>query len=420
VIKAMATYKTIQDSSLSLDYSRIECDICGSEDIIDTSEGYVCRECGVVLSIQKFQYDRPYNEESIQYATGLGKTQIGTKRERGISPHSGRLHRLNRQNLIIPNEEAVNEKAKTEISNIFSRLNLSDYSPIKEMAFGKFKEIRPQLRKGVKYRNTEKLVSIISYFCLKLRNVSINVYDLIDVSEITKKEFNDFCYQVRRYMPEYAERNRREYILQRVFDLSEYFELGMSFYHFAEKIFDRLWHGIRNTTDNVVAGLVSSISLICSRIEEVTVSAICNRLGIRMSTIQAQVKKKIFKRFNVEGFVSLIKSSDLLIKIIEKLGLLDPPKVDVEDVSQEIPVPNDHVELILGSAIEIFNAHEFDYYYFAVRSDKNTPIIINMKIYVNPLDSDYERYSLLKDNNLPDFEVFKYYNYKGPPSIWKS
>jgi hypothetical protein len=420
VIKAMATYKTIQDSSLSLGYSRVKCDICDSEDIVDTSEGYVCRECGVVLSIQKFQYDRPYNEELIQYAIGLGKTQIGTKRERGFSPHSGRLHRLNRQNLIIPNEDAVNERAKTEISNTFSRLKLTDYKPIKEMVFDKFKEIRPQLRKGVKYRNTEKLVSIISYFCLKLRNVSINAYDLIDASEITKKEFNDFCYQVRRYMPEYAERNRKDYILQRVFDVSEYFELGMEFYHFAEKILNKLWHGIKSTTDNVVAGLLSSISLIGSKIEEVTVSAICNRLGIRMSTIQAQVKKKIFKRFKVEGFVSLIKSSDLLIKIIEKLGLLDPPKVDVEDIPQEITVSNDHVELVLGNATEVFNAREFDYYYFAVRSDKNTPIIISMKIYDYPLDSDYESYTSLKENNLLDFELFSYYNYKGPPSLCKS
>ncbi|MFX0144094.1 MAG: hypothetical protein ACFE9C_08450, partial [Candidatus Hodarchaeota archaeon] len=78
----MATYRASPNSSISLDYSHLECDMCGSADIIDTSGGYVCRECGIVLEIQKLQYYRPYNEERIQYAKGAGKTQIGTNRER--------------------------------------------------------------------------------------------------------------------------------------------------------------------------------------------------------------------------------------------------------------------------------------------------------------------------------------------------
>ncbi|MFW9874624.1 MAG: hypothetical protein ACFFG0_16075, partial [Candidatus Thorarchaeota archaeon] len=309
VIKSMATHKTLQDSALSSDGSFLMCDFCGSEDIVNTTGGYVCRECGNVLDIPILQYDRPYNEETIQYSIGLGKTQIGTERERTISPHSKRLHRLNKQNTINLNKYSVIERAKSEIKSVFSKLDLSEYDSIKDMVLEKFKEVRPQLRKGTKYRNTEKLVGIISYFCLKLRNVSINLYDLIEASEIERKEFNDFCLQVRRYLPEYADRNRRKYILQRVFEISEHFDLSMDFYHLAESILSKLWHLIKNTTDNALAGLVSSISLICNKVEQVSVSAICNRLGIRMSTIQLQVKKKIIQRFRVEGFISLIKSS---------------------------------------------------------------------------------------------------------------
>ncbi|MFX1501151.1 MAG: TFIIB-type zinc ribbon-containing protein [Promethearchaeota archaeon] len=411
----MKTYRTLQSSSLPLDYSHLECDICGSEDLADTTEGYVCRDCGTVLEVLKLQYDRPYNEEIVQYAPGLGKTQIGTKRERGVSPHSGRLHRLNRQNLITPNKETVNERAKAEISNIFSRLNLNEYTSIKEMVFDKFKQVRPQLRKGVKYRNTEKLVSIISYFCLKLRNVAINVYDLIDNSEITKSEFNDFCYQALVYFPQYAERNRKAYILQRVLEISEHFALGMSFYHLAEDILHKLWIGIKNTTDNVVAGLVSSISLICSRIGRVTVSSICTRLGIRMSTIQTQVKRKIFNKFRVEGFVSLIKSSDLLIKTMEKLGLLEPSP------DTEVAASEEHVELVFGTASEVFNSHnEFDYYFFAVRGEYKAPAIITVKFNELKNNSHFRRRSKIKRYNLLDFEVYKYYNSKGPPNVYES
>ncbi len=62
------------------------------------------------------------------------------------------------------------------------------------MVFEKFKQIRPKLRKRTKYRNAEKLVSVITFLCFKLRNVSITPYELVNASKITKKELNDFFY----------------------------------------------------------------------------------------------------------------------------------------------------------------------------------------------------------------------------------
>ncbi|MFX0134602.1 MAG: hypothetical protein ACFFDN_13260 [Candidatus Hodarchaeota archaeon] len=405
----MTTYKTLQESALSSYYSHIECDICGSTDVVETKGGYVCRECGIVLEIQKLQYDRPYNEDIIQYAKGLGITQIGTKRERGISPNSMKLHRLNKHNSIIDNERAVIDKARIEISRIFNYLNLAEYDSIKKMALDKFKLVRHKLLPGSKYRNVEKLSSIVIYFCLKLRNISINPYELIEISMISKKEFNDFILQIQRYLPEYGERDRQEYILQRILEISEHFELGMPFYFLAKKILLRLWSGIRNTTDNAVAGLISSISLLCTGNRDVTVSTLCNRLGIRMSTVQAQVKKKIFDRFKVEGFISLIKSSDLLVKIMEQLGLLE--SIEQQEVSME-----NHVDIVLGNAAEVFNIHNIiEYYYFAVKGGKHLPTIITLKINGFPLN--FEKPLKLKTQALLDFELYKYHSTKDPPLI---
>ena len=376
----MATYKELINSSLSSGYMHLECDMCGSTDIVDTSEGYVCRECGIVLEIQKLQYYSPYNELLVQNAKRHGPTQIGTNRERRISPISERLNRLSKQNLIIPNEQAVIDRANVEISRIFSKLNLSDYDSIKHMVLEKFKEIRGKLRKGVKYRNTEKLVSIISYFCLKLRNVSVNATELIDITKITKKEFNDFCYQVRIFLPNYVERNRQEYILNRVFEITQYFNLGMEFFHLARKILKKLWHGIKNTTDNALAGLVCSISLLCSHNEGIMVSAICERLDIRMSTVQAQVKKKIIQKLRIKGFISLVKSSDLLMKIMEKLGLLEAEYPKVYDKVQEID--SEIVEVVLGNAEKVFNAiGHTNCYHFIIKGEENNLVFINICVY---------------------------------------
>ena len=413
MIKALATYKSLQESSPSLNHSQIKCDICGSKDIVDTREGYVCRDCGIVLEIQKLQHDRPYNEDLIQYAKGIGTTQIGTKRERGMFPDSRKLHRLNKQNIIIENDKKVLKDAEAEISRIFTCLDLAGYNSIKKMVLEKFKIAREKLRPRSKYRNVEKLCTVIAYTCLKLRNVSVNPYKLIEASNLSKKEFNDFLLQVQRYLSEYVNRNRQKYVLQRVLEIFEHFDLGMPFYFLAKKILHKLWDGIKNTTDNAIAGLISSISALCSCKDKVSVSAICNRLGIRMSTVQAQVKKKIFERFKVNGFISLIKSSDMLVRIMEKLGLLEGSE------SEETPevVSDGHVEIVLGNATQVFNVNNVDYYYFAIRGEQATPIIITLKINSSPLELEPETRPEVQSSSLLDFELYKFYRSRGPPPV---
>ena len=412
----MATYKVVQESTLP-SIASLECDICGSSDIIENPEGYVCRDCAVVLEIQKLQYDRPYNEDLIQYAKGVGKTQIGTRRERISSPLSIKLQRINKYNSITTSEEAVVEKSRIETSRIFESLDLSEYSTVKEMVSRKFKEIRPQIRSGSKYRNVEKLTAVTIYFCLKLSNVPINPYELIEVSKITKKEFNDFNLQLQRFLPEYGERNRHKYILQRILEVSEHFGLGVPFYLLSKKILFRLWQGIKSTTDNVVAGLVSSIAVLCTCKEKVSISMVCTRLGIRMSTIQYQVKKNIFGCFGVEGFTTLIKSSDILVKIIEKLGLLQAKESALEEV-QEVVVSDDHVELVLGNAAKIFNFHDnVDYYFLAVRGENAIPLIVAFQINGNPLNDVDKKKSLYYNRELMNFQIHRYYKAKDPPSI---
>ncbi len=410
----MATYKTYSNDVFSYVDSHLKCDICGSADISDTSEGYVCRECGIVLEIQKLQYHRPYNEELIQHSKGNGKTQVGNSRERCVSPISEKLNRLNRQNSIIPNEQAIIERADLEVSRIFSELNLSEFESLKKMVLNKFKEIRPKLRKGVKFRNTDKLVSIIIYFCLKLRNIAVNAIELINASKISKKEFNDFCLQVRKFLPEYLERNRQEYILNRVFEVSQHFDLGMDFFHLARKILKKLWHGIKDTTDDALAGLVCSISLLCSHNGEVTVSAICNRLGIRMSTVQAQVKKKIINKFRVEGFISLIKSADLLVQIMDRMGLISSESILHQEGEEEV---SEIVEIDVGNADRVFNTIDnVDYYYsyFVMKGKDNSVVFINLAIY--QFDESYKKPEKPQGEAFLDFLLYRYPLPTGPPS----
>ncbi|MFX1314410.1 MAG: hypothetical protein ACFE9T_00970 [Promethearchaeota archaeon] len=398
----MATHNKVRDIDHNVGFS---CDLCNSENIQETIQGYVCGDCGIVLEVQKLEYHRPYNDDIIQYSP-LGQTQIGTAKERSCSPHSTHLKTLNKLHSIQDNEKVVINNAKGEISRIFSNLHLPKI--YQSIVLKRFKEVRSKFLPGTKYRSVEKLIPIVIYYTFKLENIVINEIDLINASRISKKDFNNFKLQRDYYLPEYKSRVREEYILQKILYVTEHFGLGMEFFYLSKKIMYRLWKMIKNTTDDVIAGVATSIAVLCSYKGMVSVNAICNTIGVRMSTIQFQVKERIFESLKLNGFISLVHSSDLLKKIIQKLGIIKPKIERVE--------PVDIVEILLGSASQVFNSHnQIDYYFFALRSIENNPILIKIGTYNLLEEMDPKKRKEVQTGMLFEYETLIYYTTKDPP-----
>ncbi len=75
----MASYDLVKIDSLDVNSelnSSERSDMCGSMDIIETYEGYTCYNSGIVLEVQKLEYNRPYDKDILQHAV-ISKTQIG-------------------------------------------------------------------------------------------------------------------------------------------------------------------------------------------------------------------------------------------------------------------------------------------------------------------------------------------------------
>ena len=357
----------VKNLMVSRDSSILACDVCNSDEIAETIEGYVCRNCGMVLAIIKLQYDIPFKEKAIQNSKGLGITQIGTNRERKTSSHSWKLYRLNKQNLIDENKRDAEIKAEKEISTILELLRFSN--SFAEGIFSKFKEIWPQLYPGSRYRNPEKLVPIIMYYYLKLQNIVIDKDELVDVSEISRDEFGSFQLQILHYFPEYKLRKRRNYISQRLLEIKEHFNLDMEFYRLSKCILNKLWRYINNTKDDVVAGLCASILVLCAFKDKISTHKVCKFLNIEMSTIQCQVKDKIFKRFKISGFTTLVKSSGLLRVFLREIGLLTSKEVNQMEIKQK--KPQKVITLNLNNARKIFNPLNEHYLFESVIEGKN-------------------------------------------------
>jgi len=424
----MATTKNM-DKPKSLKISPLvdptyQCDICKSYDLVETREGFTCRACGIVLEVQKLEYHRPYDADVVQHAV-LSKTQIGFKSERRKLQYSAKLEGLSRIDASRSTEENVILTAKVEIKRILTALgfSLNDLDVI----LSKFKENRANLGKGTKYRSAEMLVPCVIYAFYKENNKPIREKDLLEVSKISKKDFNAFKFSIIRIWPEYQERDRKQYISERILEVSEHFKLGMPFYYQSRRILNRFYDSIKNTKDDVIVGLVTSITLLCSQKKEVSVCAICDRLGIKMSTIHRQVERRVIQRFNVPGFKTLVKSAELLKKVMEKLGVLDAGYVDPIEVSNNSFENDDIVQIVLGNANQVYNSlneseehflfvKEASGYLVASITDKQDNFNANQKLnfkefYASDKNEIYDEEEHIK------VELWKFYNPKGPPVL---
>ncbi|MCJ7647791.1 MAG: hypothetical protein MUP85_04200 [Candidatus Lokiarchaeota archaeon] len=400
--------KKWQQEEYSLDNGITTCDACDSTDIKQTREGYVCGNCGIMLSSLILEYHHPYNENVIQNAP-RGRTQIGLYKERVNKAQSVQLQKWQRLDSERDREEDVKIKAQSEIKRLLSGLGLplSETLPI----FKQFCAIRKVLQSGTKFRSPEKLVPITIYLHFKLNCKGINEQELLEISLISKKEFNAFKLQVKNFIPYYNKRDRKNYILQKILQITEQFGMGMEFYDTAKKIMYTFWEIIKNTKDDVIAGVVCSIVALCDKQKRLKVNAICSHLGIQMSTIQRQVEENVFNHLRVKGFKSLVKSSALLRKIMIKLGLIEHDEV--------MPLVQSLMEVKLGSAQKIFNPHEtFEYYIHAVKTTSGSFIILNK----SPINIEHEFSSSKKiipigtpGNETVTIEVCSYYYPKGPP-----
>lgn len=72
--------------------------------------------------------------------------------------------------------------------------------------------------------------------------------------------------------------------------------------------------------EDVIAGLACSMIALTSEYRDVVkVNEICKKIGIKMSTVQSQIKRNLIEKYHISGFTSLVHSADLLEKIVKKL-----------------------------------------------------------------------------------------------------
>jgi hypothetical protein len=426
ILKMTLHKKYVQNNNYDL-----QCDECGSFNIDNDSGEYVCKSCGLVLRIQKLEYHKPYKEEKIQNSI-LGATKIGFRRERMKNRHSIQLQRLNRIHSVKDSAQTANYRIQIEIARILNVLNL----PIsqKNILVKKAKAVRNSLSPGTKFRNPDKLIPVVIYVHMKFQKICLNKDHLLEISKVSKKDFNSFLFTIQKFFPKYDEEKKKAYILQKVMEISEVFDLGMEFYFLSKKILYNFWDSIKCTKEDVITGLVSAISVLCNYRDMISVNAICKKLNIRMSTIHSQVERKIFNALRIPGFKSLVKSADLLKKIMEKLGIITH-NVEKEEEGLEENKKKDKSEdktidhkkqskkkypvFVLVKIKELTKRYNSDYrnHYIIAVKDHFENLILIQNFIKSPSFSEKKAEGCFISDLIviPELDYIKLKNTKGPP-----
>ena len=286
------------------------CYHCNSINISKLSYGYVCRICGTVQELIKFESDTSVDKIQFQNIP-TSKITIGNERERKRAKDRGKIRYISKLNSIKQYKEEITKLAFIRAKTILEKLGRSTKDA--SIILRKFKEILPYFRPKSKFRSPEMCIPCIIYFYYKEANIIIDVETLLEVSEISKIEFNEFRKQMELFWPAYKTRDRKKYILTRIGGVIGYKKL----YNQSKKILDKFWDIIKDSKDDVIAGLVIGISITLSKCEKLTLYSISRSLNITQSSLQKSIQTKLFDRLGIRNKVKGFKKR---VEFLEERG----------------------------------------------------------------------------------------------------
>ncbi len=162
------------------------------------------------------------------------------------------------------------------------------------------------------YKKAGRLVPVILYMFFKIKCIKISPNKIIEVSNLTKRQFKIYFMEAVRYCPEYFSRDRTKMIQKLLLSVIVHFHFDNEFIQVSDSLLRKLWNRLINTTDSIIAGVVCILAMIKLDVNSVSYNAICKKLGIRMSSVFYQVKHNILSSETAQKFTGFNRSPNLL------------------------------------------------------------------------------------------------------------
>jgi len=168
----------------------------------------------------------------------------------------------------------------------------------------------------VYYKKAEKLVPAVLYIFFKIKCINISPHKIIEVSNLTKRQFKIFFMEAVRYCPEYFSRDRTKMIQKLLLSVIVHFHFDREFIQVSDSLLRNLWNRLTNTTDSNIAGIICVLTMVKLDVNSVSYNTVCKKLGIRMSSVFYQVKHSILSSETAEKFTGFKRSRSLLTPLL--------------------------------------------------------------------------------------------------------
>ena len=193
-------------------------------------------------------------------------------------------------------------------------------------------DIREKIEKYTKYRALKKLGPILIYLFLKTRGILLVLPEFLDLYQMKYGEFTTDLKIMLRYYPEYKARDKKFIIKEYIATVLKSFYLDENLNLNALTLFDHFYPLIQYTKEEVIAALICVLTMISFDLYEVNMKKICDRAGIRQSSLKKYFLEIIFPYLGIPNKNTPRTSFELIRdKIRKEIPLGEIKKIKEED-----------------------------------------------------------------------------------------
>jgi len=205
-------------------------------------------------------------------------------------------------------------------------VEVQEFQQLKPQCSSRFLTIWKKMSKYSKYRSPDRLCPPFIFSFFKANNIHVTSKFFLQQYRFSRHEWNESLRRIFRHFPAFRHRNRAQVVMGRITEVKDFFNLSSEFHRNSTVLLKKLWNYLNTTTDDVIAGTISALSLLSIKDDTITISKVCKRIGISHSSIIYQIKYKLFGALKIPGFNTLKSSKELIrSEIFGKIVGLENP-----------------------------------------------------------------------------------------------
>jgi len=175
-----------------------------------------------------------------------------------------------------------------------------------------FYRVLSRVKKCTKFRNVQLLIPSVVYTVFRAKGVTIKSLDFCRASNVSLADFKEGLFIVSPVYLDYVKRDREKFVYQLIAKMIAQFSLDSTFKDVTREIFRRFFPLFKNTTDNIAAGLIITLSFVVLDYKLPAFSKIFEALGTSITRAHYHIKRKIFLPNQLGDFIGFAKSRERL------------------------------------------------------------------------------------------------------------